>query len=56
MALLSPCEKPVARPLETNKDLAKLASELMFSLDVCAAQIEALRVFYQVDSQTSDSP
>ena len=53
--LLEPCKRPNVRSIETNGDLAKLASELMFSLDVCAAQIEALRVFYQVED-SADTP
>ena len=48
--LLEPCRKPEAGRLETNRDLARLASELAYSLDVCAAQIEALRVYFDVTS------
>lgn len=54
--LLEPCKKPEMGKLETNKDLARLASELAFRLDVCASQIEALRVFYEMDQATSDNP
>lgn len=53
--LLEPCKKPVIGSLETNKDLARLASELAFSLDVCASQIEALRVFYELEQTQTDS-
>lgn len=53
MVLLEPCKKPTVDKLETNRDLARLASELAYSLDVCAAQIEALRVYFDV---TSESP
>lgn len=32
--------------LETNGDLARYASELLYALDVCAARIDALRAYY----------
>lgn len=51
MVLLEPCKKPTVDTLETNRDLARLASELAYSLDVCAAQIEALRVYFDVTSE-----
>ena len=50
-AFLTPCEKPSGMPLETNRDLARLANELSFRLDVCAAQIAALRVYYGLDGE-----
>lgn len=40
--------------LETNRDLARLASELAFRLDVCASQIDALRVYFGLDLAGSD--
>jgi hypothetical protein len=42
-------------PLETNRDLARLASELLYAFDVCASQIDALRVYFGVsDAQDKD--
>ena len=45
-ALLAPCERPVAYAMETNQDLAHFASEALLALETCAAQIDALRLFY----------
>lgn len=55
-SLLESCEKPRVDSLETNRDLARLASELAYSLDVCSARIEALRVFYKLDQVTQEDP
>lgn len=52
-ALLAHCEHPRV-VLETNADLARLASELAFRLDVCASQIDALRVFFGLDLAATD--
>lgn len=52
-ALLAHCERPRV-VLETNADLARLASELAFRLDVCASQIDALRVYFGLDLADSD--
>lgn len=52
-ALLAHCERPRVI-LETNADLARLASELAFRLDVCASQIDALRVYFGLDLAGSD--
>jgi len=54
-ALLEPCKRPEKMPLETNRDLARLASELLYAFDVCASQIDALRVYFGVsDAQDKD--
>lgn len=53
MQMLEPCDRPRIDRLDTNGDLARLASELAYSLDVCAAQIEALRTYFDI---TSDNP
>ena len=45
-ALLTPCARPVAYALETNQDLAHFASAALLELEKCAAQIDALRLFY----------
>lgn len=54
--LLIPCDRPNIGKIETNKDLARLTSELALSLDVCAARIDALRVFFEIDQATSEVP
>lgn len=53
MQMLEPCDRPRIDRLDTNGDLARLASELAYSLDVCAAKIEALRTYFDI---TSDNP
>lgn len=45
-ALLTPCERPKAYALETNQDLAHFASAALLAWEKCAAQIDALRIFY----------
>ena len=45
-ALLAPCERPVAYAMETNQDLAHFASTALLAWEKCAAQIDALRLFY----------
>lgn len=45
-ALLAPCERPVAYAMETNQDLAHFASAALLAWEKCAAQIDALRIFY----------
>ena len=45
-ALLTPCERPKAYALETNQDLAHFASAALLAWEKCAAQIDALRLFY----------
>ena len=45
-ALLMPCERPKAYALETNQDLAHFASAALLAWEKCAAQIDALRLFY----------
>ena len=45
-ALLAPCERPVAYAMETNQDLAHFASAALLAWEKCAAQIDALRLFY----------
>ena len=47
-ALLAPCERPKAYALETNQDLAHFASEALLAWEKCAAQIDALRLFYGI--------
>lgn len=53
MQILEPCDRPRIDRLDTNGDLARLASELAYSLDVCAARVEALRIYYGI---TTESP
>lgn len=45
-ALLTPCERPKAYALETNQDLAHFAGAALLAWEKCAAQIDALRLFY----------
>lgn len=45
-ALLTPCERPTAYALETNQDLAHFANAALLAWEKCAAQIDALRLFY----------
>lgn len=45
-ALLVPCERPRADALRTNQDLAHFASAALLAWERCAAQIDALRLFY----------
>ena len=55
-ALLTPCERPQAYAMETNQDLAHFASAALLAWEKCAAQIDALRVFYGLsdDDATED--
>ena len=48
-SLLAPCERPVAYAMETNQDLAHFASAALLAWEKCAAQIEALRIFYGLE-------
>lgn len=48
-SLLTPCEKPEPGEMATNGDLARYASALRYALDACAAKIEAIKLFYDVD-------
>ena len=50
-ALLEPCEKPEVVKLETNEDLIHFTSLAVMQWEVCAAKIDALRVFFGLDSQ-----
>ena len=43
-----PCERPKAYALETNQDLAHFASAALLAWEKCAAQIDALRLFYGI--------
>jgi hypothetical protein len=36
--------------MQTNGDLARYASALRYALDTCAAKVDALMVFFAVDS------
>ena len=45
-ALLMPCTKPHAYELRTNQDLAHFASSILLAWESCAAQVDALRLFY----------
>ena len=45
-ALLMPCERPMAYAMGTNQDLAYFASAALLAWEKCAAQIDALRIFY----------
>ena len=47
-ALLTPCERPRSYALETNQDLAHFASAALLAWEKCAAQIDALRIFYGI--------
>jgi hypothetical protein len=49
-ALLVSCEKPEPGELRTNGDLARYASALKYALDVCAARVDAIKVFFTVDA------
>jgi hypothetical protein len=35
--------------MATNGDLARYASALRYALDTCAAKIDAIKLFYDVD-------
>lgn len=48
-SLLAPCDKPEPGEMATNGDLARYASALRYALDACAAKIEAIKLFYDVD-------
>ena len=41
-----PCERPKASEIRTNQDLAHFASAALLAWERCAAQIDALRLFY----------
>lgn len=48
--------KPKVNQIKTNQDLAFFASSAILAWESCAAQIDALRLYYGVDSegQTGD--
>lgn len=48
-ALLAPCERPEAMQLNTNEDLVRFTSLALLKWEICAAQIESLRVFFGLD-------
>lgn len=48
-SLLTSCDKPDPGELATNGDLARYASALRYALDACAAKIDAIKLFYEVD-------
>ena len=48
-SLLMPCERPEPGEMATNGDLARYASALRYALDTCAAKIDAIKLFYEVD-------
>ena len=48
-ALLTPCERPRAYAMGTNQDLAYFASAALLAWEKCAAQIDALRIFYGLE-------
>jgi hypothetical protein len=50
-ALLEPCEKPEVTKLETNEDLIHFTSIAVMQWEACAAKIDALRVFFGLDSK-----
>ena len=41
-----PCKRPQTSKLRTNQDLAHFADAAILALERCAAQIDALRLFY----------
>lgn len=47
-SLLTPCERPMTYAMETNHDLAHFASAALLAWEKCAAQIDALRLFYGI--------
>lgn len=49
-SLLTSCDKPEPGELTTNGDLARYASTLRYALDACAAKIDAIKLFYEVDN------
>jgi hypothetical protein len=48
-SLLESCDKPEPGEMTTNGDLARYASALRYALDTCAAKIDAIKLFYDVD-------
>jgi hypothetical protein len=48
--LLVPCEKPEPGEMRTNGDLACYTSALKYALDVCAARVDAIKVFFTAAS------
>lgn len=48
-SLLESCDKPEPGEMTTNGDLARYASALRYALDACAAKIDAIKLFYDVD-------
>lgn len=48
-ALLQPCPRPSAAHLETNEDLVRFASDSVMKWEICAAQVEGLRIFFGLD-------
>lgn len=41
-----PCVKPTIQAIETNEDLLKYTSALLYAFESCAAQINGLREYY----------
>ena len=48
-ALLVPCVKPQYREMKTNEDLIQFANSAVMAYEMCAAQINALRIYYGLD-------
>lgn len=50
-ALLEPCDRPEVTQLNTNEDLVRFTSLVLLKWEHCAAKIEALRVFFELDKK-----
>lgn len=46
-SLLTECEKPEVRRLETNEDLIDLASIALMYLEQCSAKVDSIRLFFE---------
>ena len=53
-SLLLPCIRPKAYSLKTNEDLAFFANSAVLAWESCAAQIDALRLYYGLDSEKTE--
>lgn len=47
---MRPCEPPIAKTMQTNEDLILFTSAALRAYEKCAAQIDALRLYYGIDS------
>lgn len=49
--MISPCRKTEPGKMETNRDLLMYLFAIEYDLDVCAAKVDAVRIFYETEAE-----